>query len=52
MTEVDRDEFTRIVNNLLNTPPKKHSDSKLGTKKKQGKIIPPKSKKEPARDQK
>jgi len=38
---VDREEFTRIIGNLLKMPPKKRADSKLGTKKKQGKIIPP-----------
>ena len=35
-------EFNRIIGNLLKMPPKKHADSKLGTKKTQGKLIPPK----------
>jgi hypothetical protein len=39
--KVDKEEFTRIIGNLLKMPPKKRVDSKLGTKKKQGKIIPP-----------
>ena len=39
---VDEDEFRRIVGNLLKMPPKKHADSKLGTKKTQRTIIPPK----------
>jgi hypothetical protein len=39
---VDESEFNRIIGNLLKMPPKKHADSKLGTKKKTGKIIPPK----------
>jgi hypothetical protein len=38
---VDGNEFTRIIRNLLKMPPKTRADSKLGTKKKQGKIIPP-----------
>jgi hypothetical protein len=38
---VDKKEFTRIIGNLLKMPPKTRADSKLGTKKKQGKIIPP-----------
>jgi len=44
---VDEDEFKRIIGNMLKMPPKKHSDSKLGTKKKTGKLIPPK-KEDPA----
>ena len=40
---VDRDEFTRIIDNLLKTPPKKRVDSKTGKKKSTGKIIPPKT---------
>lgn len=40
---VDKKEFERIISNLLKMPPKKRADSKLGTKKKQGKIIPPKT---------
>jgi hypothetical protein len=39
--KVDKEEFTRIIGNLLKMPPKTRADSKLGTKKKQGKIIPP-----------
>lgn len=39
---VDETEFSRIIGNLLKMPPKKHADSKLGTKKTAGKIIPPK----------
>ena len=39
---VDEDEFKRVIGNLLRMPPKRHEDSKLGTKKKTGKIIPPK----------
>ena len=39
---VDEDEFKRVIGNMLRMPPKKHADSKLGTKKKTGKIIPPK----------
>jgi hypothetical protein len=39
---VDETEFNRIVGNLLKMPPKKHADSKLGTKKTQRTIIPPK----------
>ena len=41
MAEVDKKEFERIIGNLLKMPPKTRADSKLGTKKKQGKIIPP-----------
>lgn len=44
---VDEDEFKRVIGNLLKMPPKKHADSKLGTKKKAGKLIPPK-KEDPA----
>ena len=47
---VDEDEFKRVIGNLLRMPPKKHADSKLGTKKKTGKIIPPK-KEDPASKQ-
>ena len=39
---VDEDEFKRVIGNMLKMPPKKHADSKLGTKKKVGKLIPPK----------
>jgi hypothetical protein len=39
---VDETEFKRIIGNLLKMPPKKHADSKLGTKKKTRTIIPPK----------
>ena len=39
---VDEDEFKRVIGNMLKMPPKKHADSKLGTKKTTGKIIPPK----------
>ena len=39
---IDETEFNRIIGNLLKMPPKRHQDSKLGTKKKTGKIIPPK----------
>jgi hypothetical protein len=39
--KVDKDEFTRIIDNLLKMKPKKRADSKLGTKKKTGKVIPP-----------
>jgi hypothetical protein len=38
---VNKEEFERIIGNLLKMPPKTRADSKLGTKKKQGKIIPP-----------
>jgi hypothetical protein len=38
---VDKEEFERIIGNLLKMPPKTRADSKLGTKKKEGKIIPP-----------
>ena len=41
--KVDRDEFTRIINNLLKTPPKKHSDSKTGKKKSSKTIILPRT---------
>jgi hypothetical protein len=39
---VDETEFKRIMGNLIKMPPKKRADSKLGTKKTQGTIIPPK----------
>lgn len=39
---VDEDEFKRVIGNLLKMPPKKHADSKLGTKKTTRTIIPPK----------
>ncbi len=39
---VDEDEFKRVIGNMLRMPPKKHADSKLGTKKSSGTIIPPK----------
>jgi hypothetical protein len=39
---VDENEFKRVIGNMLRMPPKKHADSKLGTKKKTGKIIPSK----------
>jgi hypothetical protein len=48
---IDRDEFTRIVDNLLKTPPKKRVDSKIGKKKSTGKIIPPRTE-HPHQDQK
>jgi hypothetical protein len=38
---VDEDEFKRVIGNMLRMPPKKHADSKLGTKKRVGKLIPP-----------
>jgi hypothetical protein len=38
---VDEDEFKRIIGNMLKMPPKKHADSKLGTKKKTRTIISP-----------
>jgi len=41
--QVDENEFKRIVGNLLRMPPKKHADSKLGTKKSQRTIIPPRT---------
>jgi hypothetical protein len=47
---VDEDEFKRVIGNMLKMPPKKHSDSKLGTKKKVGKLVPPK-KEDPASKQ-
>jgi hypothetical protein len=39
---VDENEFKRVIGNMLRMPAKKHADSKLGTKKTTGKIIPPK----------
>jgi hypothetical protein len=39
---VDEGEFKRVIGNMLKMPPKKHADSKLGTKKKTRTIIPPK----------
>jgi hypothetical protein len=39
---VDEDEFKRVIGNMLKTAPKKHADSKLGTRKKARTIIPPK----------
>jgi hypothetical protein len=42
MSPVDESEFNRVIGNLLKMPPKKHADSKLGTKKTQRTIIPPK----------
>ncbi len=40
---VDRDEFTRIIDNLLKMPPKKRSESKTGKKKSSKTIIPPRN---------
>ena len=39
---VDEEEFKRVIGNMLKAPPKKHADSKLGTRKKTRTIIPPK----------
>jgi hypothetical protein len=39
--QVDKDQFTAIVNKMLKTPPIKRSDAKTG-KPKTGKIIPAK----------
>lgn len=39
---VPRDEFNRILGNLVNADPVKRKDARTGEKKKQGKIIPPK----------
>jgi hypothetical protein len=36
---VDEDEFKRVIGNLLRMQPKKHVDSKLGTKKKTGRLF-------------
>lgn len=43
MTKVDKEEFERIIGNLLKTPPKKRSESKTGVKKSSKTIIPPRT---------
>ena len=40
---VNEAEFNRVIGNLLRMPPKKHADSKLGTRKTQRTIIPPRT---------
>ena len=40
---VNKEEFERIIDNLLKMPPKKRSDSKTGKKKSSRTIIPPKT---------
>lgn len=44
---VDEDDFKRVIGNMLRMPPKKHTDSKMGTKKTHGKIVPPKKEDQP-----
>jgi hypothetical protein len=39
---VPRDEFNRILGNLISADPMKRKDARTGEKKKQGLIIPPK----------
>jgi hypothetical protein len=39
---VDEEEFKRVIGNMLKMPPKKHADSKLGHRKKVGKLVPAK----------
>jgi hypothetical protein len=46
---VPRDEFNRILGNLISTDPIKRKDARTGEKKKQGTIIP--SKPQPDSDQ-
>lgn len=37
---VDEDDFKRVIGNMLRMPPRRHEDSKLGTRKTTGKLIP------------
>jgi hypothetical protein len=39
---VSRDDFNRILGNLISADPIKRKDARTGEKKKQAKIIPPK----------
>ena len=40
--KVEKEKFERLFRKMLEQPPQKRADAKIGRKKKAGKLIPPK----------